>query len=771
MEFILIENKAVDEIINKRVFQSVEYDQGLGLATLLKTCKNEMSLDISIQILENVYGIYILRGEEQIENCIIFDLTQANPFSNKDESEILYILQRILRCAKRVWSNSPLGSHERAIVGTDRIVLFPSSKANTNSYRILMQRIPETTTRANKGLSFQHLLVFKDCYGDNNAEDIPAHEVLKKSFAYLDGMNTDAVRKRATKKSESAAKVPTSLFENILINKLDKPSIHHSMKFEDWLQHLTRDQQRFVNSMADNSSRIEGPAGSGKTLCLVLKCINKIKIAEENNREHHSVFVVHSEATKRNLEDIFSSVDSFEYFNKERTSSRHSIKVTTLLEWCLDKLAGFIQISEILDQDAMESKEFQLLAIRDSLSFIMKHEFFTYSKFITANLKNFFEENNESYLAESLQHEISINIKGRAGEDLERYKKSPTLEYCIPISSEQDKGFIFTIFNKYNDYLRSSAVFDVDDIILSTIGQLDTPLWRRRRTREGFDSIFVDETHLFNLNELSVFHFMLKNIDAPCIAFSVDKSQAIGDRGLTNEAIQRAIFSDEKSQITTDAVYMKSVFRCSPDILDLAFSITNSGALLFTNFENSLQNAKSIFIETDEKKCKKPEYVEYLNDTSMVIASFKEADNMMKELGCSRTDIAIITFSPELFKVIEDYAKTYNKPVELLKARGDIEIINKAKAKSSFVISFPDYVGGLEFDGVVLVGIDKGRVPPVEQNKEESRHFLRYAAHNRLYVAVSRARYRVSIFGLVERKPSELLSSAFSLGCLEKRVK
>ena len=79
-----------------------------------------------------------------------------------------------------------------------------------------------------------------------------------------------------------------------------------------------------------------------------------------------------------------------------------------------------------------------------------------------------------------------------------------------------------------------------------------------------------------------------------------------------------------------------------------------------------------------------------------------------------------------------------------------------------------DYVGGLEFTGAILIGVDKGRVPPARGGgHNESQNYLSYASHNRLYVAITRAKYRVEILGVEVRGPSTLLQSALMAGALE----
>ena len=79
-----------------------------------------------------------------------------------------------------------------------------------------------------------------------------------------------------------------------------------------------------------------------------------------------------------------------------------------------------------------------------------------------------------------------------------------------------------------------------------------------------------------------------------------------------------------------------------------------------------------------------------------------------------------------------------------------------------------DYIGGLEFDGVVLVGVDEGRVPPsTVVTTQESRHFLSFSWHNRLYVAITRAKYRLEILFSEERGPSPIIANAIQAGLLE----
>jgi hypothetical protein len=199
----------------------------------------------------------------------------------------------------------------------------------------------------------------------------------------------------------------------------------------------------------------------------------------------------------------------------------------------------------------------------------------------------------------------------------------------------------------------------------------------------------------------------------------------------------------------------------------LAFSVTSSGATLFTNFNDPLRLASSIFTADEDRKSERPRLVTCANDDEMIAGAFRRAEAIAGALDSPRCDVAVVVFSDELLAKASSYAKQHNKPVEIIRQRGDIESIRRAQQTKRFVLSTPDFVGGLEFSGIVLVGVDEGRVPPSRSvESTESTNFLSYAAHNRLYVAITRAKYRVEILVAQERGPSSLLTSAIRTGLL-----
>lgn len=95
-----------------------------------------------------------------------------------------------------------------------------------------------------------------------------------------------------------------------------------------------------------------------------------------------------------------------------------------------------------------------------------------------------------------------------------------------------------------------------------------------------------------------------------------------------------------------------------------------------------------------------------------------------------------------------------------LQSRNDYNTVDKAKTDNKFVVGGIDYVGGLEFDAVFIIGVDKGRVPPRSNSKDGNYQFTNFAWHNRMYVAISRAKYYVAMFGNSLNGISPILETA-----------
>lgn len=765
MKFICFDEGACSEIMSERVFQSPEFELGKLLVSVLRGTTKKAQLSYRCVVVSAADGTYVLTPGKGLQNYIVIDVEEAANLLKLDDSGLILTLQKTIRFATKYWLGLKPSVNER-LISNNKAIVFPYPIGMQTALRASIDRSPDEKRRTSRDAN-KALLLYK--FSDNEGggpSETPRVTNFRKAWegrgdAYV--LAKKHLEDVAVNRNGSNSLIVTELRDANMPRVVDAG-------LDGWLKVLTTSQLAFVNSPLIVPHRIEGPAGTGKTLCLVLKALKTVKDAESEGQPHQALFVAHSEPTRRTIENLFAMNDGQDFMSTdfELLSKPQSIKVTTLQELCAHLLKREISESELVDRDAYESKLVQRLYAIEGVERALRDEYESHVPYLSDSFRKFLVETEHWAIAEMLQHEISVQIKGRADQDLSKYKNLERLKIGLPVETEGDKTFAYLMYQKYQAELEAAAQFDTDDVVLSAISQLNTPIWRRRRSKEGFNSIFIDETHLFNVNELSVFHRLTKSELQQPIAYSVDRSQALGDRGWTDLSFEAA-FDPSGTIGQSDPTRIRSVFRCSPDIVDLAFSVTSSGATLFTNFHNPLTASVSAFTAEEERKSKKPEYIYFASDDSMLAGAFERADALARDMQVQKADVAVIVFGDELFARCQEFAKSTRKPVEVVKSRGDLEAVTRAKNSGRFVLTAPEFVGGLEFAGVVLVGVDGGRVPPKGSGLEfePSQNFLNYAAHQRLYVAITRARFRVEILGNKARKASDILQSSIAAGLLE----
>lgn len=159
----------------------------------------------------------------------------------------------------------------------------------------------------------------------------------------------------------------------------------------------------------------------------------------------------------------------------------------------------------------------------------------------------------------------------------------------------------------------------------------------------------------------------------------------------------------------------------------------------------------------EEEKSVRPEYTLVDDDATSIVQGIEWAEKYCNDKRTLLSKVLIVGTSDSLVNQIVKYLEAHNKRFECLKGRSDEMSLKKAQDGNKFVISQIDYVGGLEFDAVVIIGVDEGRVPPSRKASNDAYHVISYAWHSRMYVAVTRAKYAVKILGESSRGPSHLL--------------
>lgn len=756
MTYIFVTYEAVELFASDRFLQSSENEVSDALCMVLRL-KSLNWAHNRIHLHKCEKGLVFFTPESSYTKGLVFDLTTFKGFgSEQDNRTIINIFQKTIKYAVRYFENLPLASCDRNLHDKPIAIIYPNPfVAAVNVPKIVIDRNSSKLQKKN----LDYLTVYEYTTESKNHVTFTS---LNKAYDEVRSLNFRELVKEEVKQESNIRGFQTTILD------YQETNIDSSVGFDNWLNYyLTDTQKNFVCSNIDGPERLEGAAGTGKTLCLILRCIYLLKKYVDEEREFHVIFFTHSLSTKERIERVFRC--NWELFDlclekRNETRQKQSIKITTLQEWSAEHLGtNSISDSEYLDKDAAESKIMQIMYIEQAYTSI-KSDLWdgTFDIVCSEKFKNFINHTPIESILELLRQEIAVLIKGRASGDFDKYRDITRPKYSLSLINDADFRFVFMVYNKYQKSLEKVGQYDSDDITLTALGQVDTPIWNRRRIRDGYDACVIDETHLFNINELSVFHFVNKpsngdiNGARPKIIFAIDKSQSSGDWGIDDVSICSALkFGDnsENKQFNT-------VFRSSPDIVNLAYNILTSGATMFTNFDNPLSYSSFDFVKEEEMKAIPPQYSLVEDDDVAIVKGIEWAEHYCTERKTYKNQVLIIGTNDTLVRQIRKYLEEHNKPFVILQSRSDEQAMKKAQEGNKFVLSQIDYVGGLEFEAVVILGVDEGRVPPTKTSQTEAYHVISYAWHSRMYVAVTRAKYAVKIFGDQSRGACPLLYSS-----------
>lgn len=743
MKYLVFDLKAIELIVRTRGFQSVEYAEG---ANLVKHCCGELQSEIVEDINidhandgvifcgkkdDNTSKSPISKGTGYKIFCI--DLTTCNLMSEKgNPSDFLTVLQKAFRAALKFWNFQPFSFSER--IHGSKSIIFPFSI--TDKRRIVIERSNNIPRLEKRGI-ITPLLAYK-----YNAEEPPQGEetvdtsVLKKAGEqYVD--RYFSLQNAFQKEKELKIAKGNNSFQQITSTELVGSKEFIYLDYEKQLNNLTKTQRYVVDyKPIDSPLRVDGAAGTGKTVSLILRAYRILQEYRKLDMPIQMAFFSHSETTKQRDIEMFRMYANSEIFLDKK--SKQNIIFETLLNYCCD----FTNMSKnaMIERDAGEAKTYQLFLIESVVESAINNGIIrTFSPVITPELREMFDASKTApkVLYAMLQHEFSIQIKGRTNGSIESYYDLKAIKNGLPCKTKKDKELIFCLYSNYQKELNTMASFDVDDVSLEALSRLNAPIWRRERARSGFQYIFVDEMHLFNLNEQSIFHYLTRDLSQKSIpiCFALDYSQAIGDRGNVNlDYVEKAFGTNVERK------NYKTVFRNSPQIAEFCSAIASSGTLMFQeSFLNPYLKTQSSFTGDDEAKCKKPTLYMYSNDEEMIKSINQHITSIKKDLQCQPSDIAVIAFNDI---VNEEGVKKLNA----LTGK-QFTLINNSNNKKSYLLTSPYDINGLEFDAVILCGVDEGRVPQTCGVSDISQHFMKYSAFNMLYLSASRAKYRLIILG------------------------
>ncbi len=335
---------------------------------------------------------------------------------------------------------------------------------------------------------------------------------------------------------------------------------------------LSATQRRilFSDAILEHPLRIVGPGGSGKSLLMQLLAVRRLRVAEELGRPVSVLYVVHNAAMARNMGDRFHVLGAASFID----GGDQRLRITTLAEYGKEQIE--LHDNAVIDVDAHQTKLFQLTQVSDALRKTLSSNL----KFVQAS--PLFRQAAQDpaifdVLAKLLMAEISTAIKGHGlTSDPEKYINSERpLSRLHGLMDQTERRIAFETFREYHRVMFDHfQVLDVDDIALSLLGRLRTPIWELKRKSQGFDFVFVDETQLFNENERRLFTLLSKGDTTHVpIVLALDEAQEIYGQSTAGLGVLgiRAISNEN----------LPSNYRSTRSIVSLAFFIIQRTTDLF----------------------------------------------------------------------------------------------------------------------------------------------------------------------------------------------
>lgn len=563
-----------------------------------------------------------------------------------------------------------------------------------------------------------------------------------------------------TLRKESAIESPITSVPQLQRGEFSEQMSYQTLgwSYDDWFKpdsSLTPPQREILESdiLLRQPLRIVGAAGSGKSLLMQLLCMKQLRAAMESDTETRILYVVHNNEMADTITDRFKTLGASKFIGN---NTKQQLDIRTLFGYAQQRLN--LPHTDIINQDAYQTKLYQREVIIDCINKVSsdRTDLLSKSKFIEQLADR---ESNRFVYAEIISVEIGVAIKGR---DLTHDKrKYITVEKPLSrfhgVLNPVEREFVYEVFMCYHHLVFDEfQVLDSDDVALTLLGHLRTPLWEMRRRKEGYNYVFVDETQLFNENERQLFHLLTKGEhDYIPIALALDEAQSL------NGAISAGFATLGIENISNQTLY--AVHRCTKDILKLAFYVIQRTTDLFTNeFPDFTEKTVAIVPDHHHLSEKPKLIVQSQESEKFAKAILREVRQMRKQ---DIRQIALVVHAEKYWGEIVSFFKSnsVDLPVVIHSVRGE-----RIDPKQPLVvITRPEYVGGQEYDGIIAIGIEKGLVPPTVKNHSGLETALEQQSFRELYLSFTRARYRLVIFNSKNSLPSSIIADAVKMKLID----
>jgi len=462
---------------------------------------------------------------------------------------------------------------------------------------------------------------------------------------------------------------------------------------------LTTTQRVFTDFALTKSVRVRGPAGSGKTIAMVVKLLRQFEADKKLQKNNRYAFLTHSEATVDLVRSMLRTMVS-EQELAALTEQGNRLYLGTLYSLAFETLGTELRGVSPLSLDGRAGREMQLELLNSVFRVYFDTNWPGRKGGCTDDFVSRMNEahTNEvvcaSFLLEVLtEFACVIEPEGiaRSAQKREEYAaKSSREPWRLRLSTSDERRVILDLHAEFRREMRETESISVDQLIADFDRFLDSNAWDLTRATSGFDAIFVDELHLLNRMERMLITSLQKNPEAkPIVVMAEDVKQDIRRVGNGLKSWQNQFDGLENFNLD-------EVFRYTPQINEFLRVIDEFAPTL--NLDEDWPNYMQ---RSQLPPGPKPDARILSNVREQYDTIFPGASIAAKRRKNGRT-VAVLTCDYANFK---QYLKAGEHrdlfiPVE---SREDITSIPNRGTK--FVLSMPEFVAGLQFDEVFLIDV------------------------------------------------------------------
>ncbi|MBW7849788.1 MAG: hypothetical protein H3C38_04745 [Rhodospirillales bacterium] len=528
--------------------------------------------------------------------------------------------------------------------------------------------------------------------------------------------------------------------------------------YDIWYKsHLTAEQASFVNADRGGPLRLRGAAGSGKTLAMVMRFLKMVYEAADDGKAFRVAFVAHSTSTVELIRKYIINIDDRGALFD--TPDGVEISLCTLHDLAEQHLGYELKGMQALSLDAYDALKMEIEYLGSIFKEYGVSDWLARKSFCS---KLFVELVDEALSGDSrpfifdLLSEFGCVIDVQSGatpsERRQNYFTERRAQWMLPAENASDKQVVVDLHKEFSRAMAELGVVTLEQMTADFLGFLSSNQWSATRLRSGFDAIFVDELHLLNRVERSLFHLLTKDEDPPFdVYMAYDPKQSPKDTflGQAGESVAKDSVWASTKLGTVEPIVLSQVFRYTDQIaaflqgIDRSFPAANFGSEWAV--ENKLR-AKG--------EGPKPTLVRSANERDTYKNVFPIARDRAKKLGAGKR-VAMLCMSYELF---ETYLVAGNHRDDFVPITGRAQLDRVERAGKKFIFSMPEYVAGLQFDTVFLIEVNENDVKNHGAGLPGRRRFL-----SNLYLGASRAENDLILVTNLDRggAPSEV---DFALG-------